>query len=50
MEDLSDDISGLKTQTNKKIRELNQKLNSISEDLNKLDLPELIKDYGLEEE
>ena len=45
MEDLSDDIGGLKTQTNKKLRELNQKMNSISEDLNKIDMEELIKDY-----
>ena len=49
MEDLSDDIGGLKTQTNKKLRELNQKMNSISEDLNKIDMEELIKDYRVKE-
>ena len=49
MEDLSDDINGLKTQTNKKLRELNQKMSSISEDLNKIDMEELIKDYSIKE-
>ena len=49
MEDLSDDIGGLKTQTNKKLRELNVKINSITEDLTLIDMEELIKDYRIKE-